>query len=103
MSLWNKPASELTFADLDAFLCAKFEEGHRLDYKLTFPSDLGKTIAAFANTLGGVIILGVDGDKVTNEPIWPPIAGMPSVPGIADRIIQIATEAIYPPVRVSVG
>jgi hypothetical protein len=40
---------------------------------------------------------------VSNEPIWPPAAGLPSNPGIADRIIQVATEAIYPPVRVGVS
>jgi Putative DNA-binding domain len=100
--LWQKQVSELLFSDVDEFLQAKHPEGNRLDYKLTFPNDLAKTIAAFANTLGGIIILGIDCDKVSNEPIWPPTAGMIDTPGTADRIIQIATEAIYPPVRVTV-
>jgi hypothetical protein len=103
MSLWQKPIELLAFNDINAFLYSKLTEGHRLDYKLIVPKDLAKTIAAFANTLGGMIVLGVDGDKVTNEPIWPPINGMARDVGIADRIVQIATEAIYPPVRVSVG
>ena len=103
MALWQKPAVELTFLDVDAYLKEKIPEGNRLDYKQQFPGDLAKTIAAFANTLGGMIILGVDSDKVTNEPIWPPVIGMPSSAGIADRIIQVSTEAIYPPVRVDVG
>ncbi len=102
MSLWQKPAAEISFADVDVFLSTKLPEGHRLDYKLQFPNDLAKTIAAFANTLGGTIMLGVDSDKGTNEPVWPPVAGM-STPGVADRVVQIATEAIYPPVRVSVA
>jgi hypothetical protein len=103
MSLWQKRLGQISFLDADGFLKAKIPEGHRLDYKLHFPNDLAKTIAAFGNTLGGMIILGVDSDKVSNEPIWPPVEGMPNNPGIADRIIQVATEAIYPPVRVSVS
>lgn len=103
MSLWQKSIEMIEYGDVDLFLQGKQPEGHRLDYKLDFPNDLAKTIAAFANTLGGMIILGVDSDKVTNEPIWPPLVGMPGKPGIADRIIQIATETIYPPVRVSVA
>jgi hypothetical protein len=103
MSLWQKRTGQISFRDVDEFLKARIPEGHRLDYKLHFPNELAKTIAAFANTLGGMIILGVDSDKVTNEPIWPPAVGMPNQPGIADRIIQVATEAIYPPVGVSVS
>ena len=58
--LWQKPVSELTFADVDEFLKARRPEGSRLDYKLHFPNDLAKTIAAFANTLGGIILPGVE-------------------------------------------
>jgi hypothetical protein len=62
-------------------------EGARLDYKgIAFPKDLSKTIAAFANTLGGLIILGVDADKKTNTPIWPPVAGMPMEAGLSERV-----------------
>jgi hypothetical protein len=100
MSLWQKAVTDLTFEDVDAFLTAKVPEGHRLDYKKKFPDDLAKTIAAFANTLGGMIILGVDADKATNEPVWPPVEGMASGRNTPDRITQIATDGIYPPVRV---
>jgi Putative DNA-binding domain len=104
MSLWTKPANAITFADVDAFCQTGQPEGMRLDYKWEWPENLEKTIAAFANTLGGIVLLGVDADKTTNKPIWPavppapPRLGLPSRPGLAERVIQIARDNIYPPV-----
>ena len=60
MSLWSQPISQITFADLDAFCRTMQPEGTRLDYKgVEFPRRLDKSIAAFANTLGGLINLAV--------------------------------------------
>jgi len=103
MSLWHKPLSQLVFDDVDRFCAAKLPEGVRLDYKLHFPHNLEKTIAAFANTLGGHILLGIDSDKMTNKPVWPPATGLPSDIELQERVFQKATEAIYPPIRVSVS
>lgn len=104
MSLWSKPAAQITFADVDEFCKTMQPEGARLDYKgVNFPKDLAKTIAAFANTLGGLIILGVDADKNSNTPIWPPTDGIPMAAGLSERVIQVAQDAIYPPVRVDVS
>src|SRR5437667_12250733 len=82
MSLWLKSVSEITFDDVDAFCRLGIPEDTRLDYKVDIaepapakgahPAGLEKLIAAFANTLGGDIILGVDADKRENKPIWPP-------------------------------
>ncbi len=104
MSLWHKPASQIEFADIDAFCRTMQPEGARLDYKgISFPTDLAKTIAAFANTLGGLVILGVDAENTSNRPIWPPKQGLPAEPGLSERVVQIAQESIYPPVRVAVS
>jgi Putative DNA-binding domain len=104
MSIWTKPMAAIDFADVDAFCRMGQEEGIRLDYKGEWPGDLAKTIAAFANTLGGMIMLGVDADTVTNKPVWPPAPivpprkGLPIEPGLAERVIQLARDNIYPPV-----
>lgn len=104
MSLWHKPVSEITFADIDEFCRTMQAEGARLDYKgIAFPKDLAKTIAAFANTMGGLIILGIDADKSTNQPIWPPKQGYPTEAGLSERVVQVAQDGIYPPVRVAVS
>ena len=57
MSLWTKPIHEIAFADIDSFCQAGWEESTRLDYKGEWPNDLAKTMAAMANTVGGLIIL----------------------------------------------
>jgi hypothetical protein len=103
MSLWHKSVSDLAFADIDAFCRTKQREGIRLDYKVDQPTDLAKLIAAFANTLGGLIVLGVEADKTTNQPVWPPQKGMPNKPGIDEAVTAIARDAIYPPVRVNIS
>jgi Putative DNA-binding domain len=103
MSLWHKPVSEITFADVDAFCRTMQPEGMRLDYKTERPNDLARLIAAFANTLGGLIILGVEADKTMNQPVWPPKKGMRTAPGIDEAITAIARDAIYPPVRVGIS
>jgi len=98
MSLRNKPLDSVTFADIEAFCLQKLPEGPTLDYKVEIPNDLGKLVAAFANTLGGLIVLGVKAHKTNNEPDWPP-TGMPKVIGIEERITSICQDTIYPPVR----
>ncbi len=104
MSLWLKSPAEISFADIDAFCQTMQPEGARLDYKgISFPKDLAKTIAAFANTMGGLILVGVDAEKTSNKPVWPATTGMPTEPGLQERVYQIAEEAIYPPVRVGVS
>ena len=98
MSLWYKQIDAITYGDVDQFCAAKIPEGLRLDYKREMPKDLAKIVAAFANTLGGLIVLGVDADKTTNMPIWPTTTGMEKEAGL-ERITAICRDNIYPPVR----
>ncbi len=94
MSLWNKSIKEIEFGDVDTFLQTMQPENTRLDYKREKPNDLEKTIAAFANTLGGMILVGVDSDNTDNTPIWPPMHGMAQRPGIEEAVVQLARNAI---------
>jgi len=99
MSLWYKQPESITYRDIETFCIQRLPEGVRLDYKLEIPNDLAKVIAAFANTLGGLIVLGVEADKTTNTPTWPSTKGMRKGPGIEERITAICRDNIYPPVR----
>jgi hypothetical protein len=99
MSLWYKEIDKITFNDIDLFCKQQTAEGTQLDYKVDLPNELPKLVAAFANTLGGMILLGVDADKTTNMPIWPPTNGMPSKVGLEEQVIQICRDNIYPPIR----
>lgn len=73
-NLFTAQLETLTAADVEAFLDLGLEEGPRLDYKATDRTDKGipdsalKTIVAFANTYGGLLVLGVGIDKATNRP-----------------------------------
>ena len=99
MSLWYLQTDNITHSDINTFCVQRFAESVRLDYKLDVPKDLAKLVAAFANTLGGLIVFGVEADKTSNKPIWPSPKGMATRPGIDEQITAICRDRIYPPVR----
>lgn len=95
MSLWTKSLADVAFDDVQVFCEQEIAEGTQLDYKVDIPSDLAKVVASFANTTGGLIIIGVaDSDS---KPVLP-IAGMPGARGISERITEICRDNIYPPI-----
>lgn len=66
-------------------------EGKTLEYKrdLSSPEGLLKTLVAFANTAGGVIIVGVE-DKTRR------VAGVPDVLKTEERLASIVADSIQP-------
>jgi hypothetical protein len=94
--MFGSPIDRITFAHIDAFCRSGVRESIVLDFKKDFPSRLEKTIAAFSNTYGGIILIGVDetaqGEAVT------PICGVQLMPGLRERVIQTGLDAVYPPV-----
>lgn len=59
----GKAATEITEADIESFVRKNLEEGVTLEYKdiRTFydAGELSKEISAFANTMGGLLVLGI--------------------------------------------
>jgi hypothetical protein len=94
--MFGLPLDKITFEDIDAFCRSGVREGILLDFKRDFPARLEKSIAAFANTFGGMILIGVD-ETPTGEAALP-ISGVPLVSGLRERVIRIGLDAIYPPV-----
>jgi hypothetical protein len=104
--MWGLQLESLTFEQLDDFLSTKLPEGNRLDYKVDVPKDLPKIIAAFANTLGGLIVFGVEEEGNTTQPVWPPPPsgnGMECKRGLREQVLQIARDNIYPPVSIRIS
>jgi hypothetical protein len=95
--MFAMPTDVLTFEHVQHFCQALPRESVTLDYKLDFPKRLDKTIAAFANTYGGYILIGVD-ETAIGEPVLP-IAGVPLVSGLRERVVATALDAIFPPVN----
>ncbi len=95
MNIFTKPINEITFDDVVAFCQQGIKEGVNLDYKQDFPAHLEKIISAFANTFGGIIIIGV---KEKDGKPEHPFAGMDYQDKLEDRITNVIVSNIYPPV-----
>ena len=102
--LFNKPINDLTFQDVVDFCKRGIPEGKQLDYKYCLPKNkekFAKTIASFANALGGTIIIGVQDDK--DDKPAPPFTGMPYHEKIRSTIEDIIQVYIDPIVFVDIN
>ena len=100
---FQKPINQLTFEDVRNFLKQGIPENTMLDYKLLLPKNnekFAKTIAAFANSLGGTIILGV---KDEHDKPKPPFNGVPVHTKIRGQIESIIQNYIDPVVFVDIA
>lgn len=93
--MFTKSKDEITFADVENF-CREFPEGVRVEYKREI-KNIPKIVSSFANTLGGIFIIGVEADQTDNKVLFP-IQGISKESGIEERIQQSALTGIYPAV-----
>lgn len=91
--MFTKLAKDIEFSDVETF-CREWGEGVRVEYKRKITA-IGKVVSSFANTLGGIFIIGAETDKTTNKVKFP-IQGIPNEAGIEERITQCALTGIYP-------
>lgn len=68
--MFTKPITDIEFSDVELF-CRTYREGIRVEYKEAIPKNLPRTISAFANTQGGILILGAKANKVNNRVDFP--------------------------------
>jgi hypothetical protein len=94
--LYTKPINEILWDDVETFCQQGVPEGAYLDYKQDFPKHLHKTIAAMANTLGGVILIGV-AENAEGKPVVP-VHGIVFQKGLHERVMNIILTNIIPPV-----
>lgn len=98
--MFNKNISEIEYSDVQTF-CESFGEGVRVEYKSELIKNLPKVISSFANTQGGVLLIGVKTDKVHNKVIS--IDGIEKSDGIEEAILSSCLQGIYPAVIPEVG
>ena len=91
--MFTKPIDEITFEDVKYF-CDVWAEGVRVEYKKEI-RHIPKIVSSFANTHGGIFLIGVEADQTNNMPIFP-IEGIPKDSGIEERIQQSALTGIFP-------
>jgi len=91
MDILNKPINSFSFEDISSFCKQGHIEGIQLDYKRDLPpKGLAKHFAAFSNTRGGVIIIGVEEDKKSSKlSAW---KGIKNSGKLVDRIHQYASS-----------
>ena len=65
--VFNTPLSQVTYEQVLEF-CHTFPEGVRVEYKREM-TNIPKVISSFANTVGGIWIVGIEPDKKTNRAI----------------------------------
>lgn len=100
---FNKPINQLTFDDVINFLNQGEQENTLLDYKLMLPRDnekFAKTISAFANSMGGTVVIGV---KDEHDKPRPPFTGIPFHTKIRGQIESIIQDYIDPVVFVDIA
>ena len=91
--MFTKPIDQITFEDVKSF-CDVWAEGVRVEYKKEIRY-IPKIVSSFANTHGGIFLIGVEVDQTNNMPICP-IEGIPKDSGIEERIQQSALTGIFP-------
>jgi predicted HTH transcriptional regulator len=90
--LFSKPIDQITYQDIETFCGKAMTEGVSLDYKENIPKELERTISAFANTYGGLILIGIEEDAQGKPKI--PIKGIPFQRGLHETIINIILSTI---------
>jgi len=95
--MYSQKIQDIDWSSVKSFCDEQLTENTYLDYKGDFPKNLEKTIAAMANTLGGVIIIGVAEDKQLGKPVLP-VEGIDMQRGLEERITNIILTNISPPV-----
>lgn len=91
--MFTKSIDEITFEDVQSF-CKKWAEGVRVEYKSEITRSIPKIVSSFANTHGGIFLIGVVADQKNNRVTS--IPGIPQQNGIEEKIQQSALTGIYP-------
>jgi Putative DNA-binding domain len=89
----DKYDNEGKYSALRQFCASRLSEGWRLDYAEVWDDRTLEKIAAFANTFGGVLIIGVKKDKGDTEPV---LIGVNSAVEYKTRIASSIAANISP-------
>lgn len=103
MSIFSKALSQIVAEDLKELLDAGATETIRLEFKRDPPKkeEIAKKLSSFANTYGGLLIVGAEADSSTGQ--------LQALPGVEKQrnykqtVIQWCADAIIPLIDVDVS
>jgi hypothetical protein len=94
---FSRPISDLTYEDVEEF-CGRFQENIRVEYKSTFDNNvknkLPRVLSSFANSYGGVLIIGVVAPAGVPQEPFDGIIFPEREPGLT--VQNICREGIFP-------
>ena len=96
MHLYNKAIASISWPDIERFCEQGTTENTYLEYKVDFPVDLAKPLAAMANTFGGLILIGVDETDAGIPRL--PLTGIEAQRGLEERVLNTILDSMTPPV-----
>ena len=88
------PLDEIDFRHIEEF-CRAWPEGVRVEYKQELVQ-IPKVISSFANTVGGIWVIGVETEETTHR-LKLPIQGIHREVEVEERITHACWQGIYPP------
>jgi hypothetical protein len=103
MSIFTKPISQLTSADIQELLQEKAVENARLEFKVQVPSkdETLKKLSSFANTFGGFMIVGAKANSTDGR--IEDLPGVDEVAGYKQKVVDWCFEGASPPLTVQVS
>jgi len=103
--LASRNPDKWTVQEIEKIFSAKRPEGTTLDYKVEFPATDGDknklehVVDSFANTQGGLIVIGIDANKTSNVPVA--MEGIRDEPGLIEKVTSFC-QRITPHIEPSV-
>jgi len=103
MSIFAKPVADISAADLLELLTENSVENLRLEFKreITAKDETLKKLTSFANTMGGLVVIGADASSGDGR-----IVGLPGVDpksGYKQTVVQWCFDGASPPLDVEVS
>jgi hypothetical protein len=101
MSIFTKPSTQVTFADLRELLQDAAVENVRLEFKSKVPNkdETLKKLSSFANSFGGLMVVGVtEKDGCIQD-----LPGVDEEAGYKQKVVQWCFDGVNPPLIVEVS
>jgi len=103
MSLFSKPLSQIGAADLQELVQEQAVENLRLEFKLKIPDkdEMLKKLSAFANTFGGLMVIGAEASSKDGR--LTELPGVDKTSGFKQKVVDWCFKGVSPPLEVDVS